>query len=436
MATLKVDLGYTPRAFQKYLHANIKRFNVFVLHRRAGKSIFAIHEMVDQGLRCQLKNPQYAFLAPTYTSAKRIIWQQFKDLCLRIPGATANEAELRIEIPRPAQNDRIKFVLLGAENPAAVRGMYLDGVILDEAAFQPQEIWSSVIRPALSDREGWAIFISTPQGNNWFADLYTSAQNNPEWFTYMLKASESGLIPQGELDAAKQMMSESEYAQEFECSFSAANVGSYWGNEIEKLETTGRVTSVPYDKMLGVQVFVDMGVDDMTAMWFVQQTRGGEVRVIDYHEESGVGWDEYAKLLQGKRYKYDAINLPHDAAVREMSTGKSRVQIVRDLLKGVRVNVLPKYDVADSINAVRMLLSKCWFDASMTEKGLKALKEYQRRYNPKTQTFERTPLHNWASHGADAFRYLAMGLKESNTDDDNSGSGRRQRYAVSDFLVV
>lgn len=435
MTVLKIDLEYAPRTFQQHLHRMVKRFNVLVLHRRAGKTVFAVHEMIDQALRCEKKNPQFAYVAPTYTSAKRIVWDLLKATALKIPGATANEAELRIDIPRPYTKDKIKIILLGAENPAAIRGMYLDGVILDEAAFMLAEVWSSVIRPALSDREGWALFISTPNSANWFYDLYTTAQNNPDWFTYMLKASESGLIAQGELDAARQMMSEAEYQQEFECSFSAANVGSYWGKEIEKLENTGRVTQVPYEKMLGVQVFVDMGIDDQTAMWFVQQTKGGEVRLIDYHEESGIGWDEYAKVLQSKRYKYDSINLPHDSAVREMTSGKSRVEIIRSLLKGVRINVLGKYDVADSINAARMLLSKCWFDKDKTEKGLKALKAYQRRYNTKSQTFERSPLHDWSSHGSDAFRYLAMGLKESHTDGDDSGK-KRQRYAESDFLVV
>jgi phage terminase large subunit len=435
MTVLKIDLEYTPRAFQQHLHKMVKRFNILVLHRRAGKTVFSVHELIDQALRCEKKNPQYAYVAPTYTSAKRIVWDLLKQVALKIPGATANEAELRIDIPRPHTRDKIKIVLLGAENPAAIRGMYLDGVILDEAAFMLAEVWSSVIRPALSDREGWALFISTPNGMNWFADLYTMAKNNDDWFTYMLKASESGLIPQGELDAAKQMMSESEYAQEFECSFSASNVGSFWGKEIEKLEEKGQITSVPYEKMMGVQVFVDLGIDDQTAMWFVQQTRGGEVRVIDYHEDSGVGWDEYAKILQSKRYKYDSINLPHDAQVREMTSGKSRVEIIRQLMKGVRITVMPKYDVADSINAVRMMLPKCWFDADKTSKGLKAIKAYQRRYNAKTQTFEKSPLHDWSSHAADAMRYVAMGLKQSNDGADDSGK-QRQRYAVSDFLVV
>lgn len=433
---LKINLGYEPRAFQQHLHKMVKRFNVLVLHRRAGKTVFAVHEMIDQALRCTQKNPQFAYVAPTYTSAKRIVWDLLKSTALKIPGATANEAELRIDIPRPYTHDKIKIVLLGAENPAAIRGMYLDGVILDEAAFMLQEVWSSVIRPALADRKGWALFISTPNSTNWFYDLYTSAQGNPEWFTYMLKASESGLIAQGELDAAKQMMSEAEYAQEFECSFSAANVGSFWGKEIEKLEEGGRVTSVPYDKMLGVQVFVDLGIDDQTAMWFVQSTRGGEVRLIDYHEESGAGWDVYAKLLQNKGYKYDGIYLPHDAQVREMTSGKSRVETIRSLMKNVRVNVMAKYDVADSINSARMLLSRCWFDKQKTEKGLKSLKAYQRRYNSKTQTFERSPLHDWSSHGADAFRYLSMALKPSDDGGSMDDGKNRQRYAVSDFLVV
>lgn len=430
MSSLEVNLGYTPRSFQDHLHRNMKRFNVFVLHRRAGKTVFAVHELIDQALRCQNKNPQYAYIAPTYTAAKRISWDMFKQVALLIPGATANEAELRIEIPRPATRDKIKIILLGAENPAAVRGIYLDGVILDEAAFMDQAIWTSVIRPAISDREGWAIFISTPQGENWFYDLYKQALEDPLWFTYLARASDTQIVPISELEAAKAMMSEAEYAQEFECSFSAANVGAYWGKEIEKLENTGRITGVPYDKILGVKTFWDLGVDDATAIWFVQIYGRGEIRVIDYVEESGLGLDDYVKILKSRNYRYDGHHLPHDAQVRELGTGKSRLEILQQSMRGERIRVLPKYDVADSINAARLILSKCWFDAEKCKKGIHSLKSYQRRWNPKLKVFEQKPLHDFASHGADAFRYLAMGLDE-NRDDDTVRS-KYQRYSILD----
>ncbi len=435
MAKLEIDLGYRPRPFQALLHRSMKRFNVLVLHRRAGKTVYSVNELVDQALRCKNKNPQYAYIAPTYTAAKRIVWDMMKEVALKIPGATANEAELRIDIPRPYQKDKIKILLLGAENPAAIRGIYLDGVILDEAAFMSSELWTSVVRPALVDREGWALFISTPNGENWFYDLWKIAEECKNWFRYMLKASESGLVPIDELEAARSLMSESEYAQEFECSFAAALVGAYWGKEMEKATSLGRITSVPYDPILPVHTFWDLGIDDSTAIWFCQKVGGHEVRLIDYLEGSGEGLDFYAKELRSKGYNYAEHNLPHDAAVRELGSGKTRQEILRDLLPGQRVKIQPKYDVADSINAARLLLAKCWFDKDKCDKGISALRSYQRAWDRKNKVFQQRPKHDWASHASDAFRYLAMGIDE-NRDGMDAIAGKLQRYQVVDYDLV
>lgn len=429
-----VDLGYKPRAFQAYLHANMKRFNVIVLHRRAGKSIFAIHEMLDQGLLCPHPNPQLVYLAPTYTAAKRIIWQQLKDLCEKIPGTMINEAELRIEIPRPAMKDKVKFILLGAENSTGIRGLYIDYAILDEAAYMEPAVWTSVVRPALADRLGKALFISTPQGLNWFHDIYMQAEEKNDWFRYMLKASESGIIPQEELQAAKELMSDSEYMTEFEVSFAAALVGAYFGQALEKAEEQNRIARVPYDPAMTVKVYLDLGMDDSTAIWFTQNLGGREIRVIDYVEESGQGLDYFADLLRKKGYSYEEIVLPHDGAVRELGTGKSRLETLKKLLRGVRIRVARKHKVEDTINAARLLLAKCWFDKDNCARGINALKNYQRAWDPKLKIFQNKPKHDWASHGADAFRLLAMEINENGpTPEDRA---RYPRFADSKFDVV
>jgi phage terminase large subunit len=184
----KISTGYVPRKLQAELHQKLKRFNVLVCHRRFGKTVFAINEKLDRGLRNPLKNPRYAYIAPLYGQAKRVAWDYLKMYTEKIPGATPNEADLRVDIPRPALGDTVRFTLLGADNPVSLKGIYLDGVTMDEYAEMNPATWREVIRPTLSDRAGWANFIGTPKGRNSFFDLYEQAKTgeDPEWFARSL----------------------------------------------------------------------------------------------------------------------------------------------------------------------------------------------------------------------------------------------------------
>ncbi|MEE8382535.1 MAG: terminase family protein, partial [Thermodesulfobacteriota bacterium] len=230
-----VSTGYTPRELQEKLHKELRRFNVLVMHRRFGKTVFAINEMIDQGLRCTLKNPQFAYIAPTYKQAKMVAWEYLIDFTRAIPGMEINKSELSVTIPRPTRNDKIKYMLLGAESPDALRGIYLDGAILDEYAQCDPIIWGQIIRPALSDRKGWSIFIGTPKGMNHFHKIFLVAQGLDNWYTKMYKASETGVVDAEELVDARATMSEEEYNQEYECDFTAAIMGSYYGNLLNEL---------------------------------------------------------------------------------------------------------------------------------------------------------------------------------------------------------
>lgn len=405
--------GYYPRFHQEILHSELRRFNVVVCHRRFGKTIFAINETIDQALRNKKRNPQYAYVAPTYGQAKRVAWEIVKDATKNIPGVTVNEAELRVDIPRNS-GDFIRIILLGAENPGSLRGIYLDGVILDEYAECAPSVWTQVIRPALSDRMGWAIFIGTPKGSNHFYDVLGVAKKDPTgtWYYRVFKASETKIIPQSELDAAKQTMSEEEYEQEFECSFTAALVGAYYGKHMERAEKEGRIRSVPHDSALAVDTFWDLGVGDTTCIWFMQEYSRGEWHAIDYYEMAGMGLDHYAKFLKEKPYNYGEHYLPHDGAARSLETGRSRQETLEAL--GIRpINIVPKQKVEDGISAVRMVLSKVWFDKDKCAHGIDALKNYEQVWDEKNKIFIDKPKHNWASNGADAFRTFAMGRTES-----------------------
>lgn len=428
MAQTRVSTGYSPRPLQDELHRRLKRFNVLVCHRRFGKTVFCINEMIDQALRFDKKdpktgvvllNPRFAYLAPLYGQAKRVAWDYLKMYTSRIPGVTVNEADLRVDIPREQYQDTIRFTLLGADNPASLKGIYLDGVILDEYAEMNPAAWREVIRPTLSDRLGWAIFIGTPKGRNSFFDLFQRATEGFEqedgsrikavdWFGAVYRARETGIVVKEELESAKLEMTEDEYEQEFECSFQAGLVGAYYSKELAKVEKDGRIRDVPHDSGMPVTTYWDLGMNDTTVIWFVQNV-GPARHVIDYMEASGTSIPEWCAKLRLTGYDIDCLVLPHDARAREMN-GKTREEQFR---KHYRTRVLDRAEIADGISAARSLLSKCYFDKVKCARGLEALRNYQRKWDPKQNVFAPTPLHNWASNGADGFRSFAMGDKEN-----------------------
>lgn len=405
-----VSFGFQFREFQAMLFSKMKRFNVVVCHRRFGKTVFAILYILIKAFQNELKYPIYAYIAPTYGQAERVAWSYFEQMLVNIPGVDYNKAKLRIKIARPWMGDHITLYLLGAENPDSIRGLYLDGAVLDEYAQCSPEIWGQAVRPMLTDRKGWALFIGTPKGMNNFYDIYQMAIrmkfDNPAlgWTTFLAKASVTKVIDDEELKGARMEMSEEEYAQEFECSFSAALVGSYYGKYINDLEDKKQITRVPYEPAVLVDTYWDLGIGDSTCIWFIQQVNG-VFHIIDYLEMSGVGLEYYAAKLKEKVYAYGEHWLPHDGAAKDLSTGNTRQETLATL--GVRVKIAPKLGVDDGINAVRMVLPKCYFDSVATQRGVNCLKNYERRWNSKNNIFEDKPLHNWASHGSDAFRVFA-----------------------------
>ena len=398
-----LKMEYEPRALQRQVHANLKRFNSLVCHRRFGKTVLAINQLVDSGLRCKMPRPQYAYLAPLRNQAKSVAWNFLLDYSEPFRKEQPNIAELRVDLINGA-----RIQLFGADNPDAMRGMYFDGVVPDEYGDMDPTIWSRVLRPAISDRKGFAIFIGTPKGQNGFYDLHQAALKDPEWYTATFKASESGIIAPEELAALKKDMTPEEFAQEFECSFQSPNVGAYYGKEMQAAMDDKRIVRIPWEPSVPVTTAWDLGMDDATAIWFVQQV-GREVRVIDYYENSGEGLTHYAAHLRAKPYVYGEHLLPHDTAVRELGTGLSRVEVLQSL--GINPTVVPIQRVEDGINAVRMLLPKCWFESEKAARGVKALQHYQREWVPKLGTWRSAPKHDWASHAASAFSYLALGLK-------------------------
>jgi hypothetical protein len=399
-----IEIAYKPRKEQLLIHEAIDstRFTVVVAHRRMGKTVSAINHLIKAAIECNKPNPRFAYIAPTYAQSKRVAWDYLLEFT-RPLGAVANISELRVDF----WGRRIS--LYGSDNADSLRGQYFDGVVLDEIGDQNPKIWNEILRPALADREGWCLFIGTPKGRNHFADLRDRAQVTEGWQLLEFKASQTGVLNDKELWAARQEMGEDKYQQEFECSFNAAIEGSYYGQIINDLEAKGRITTIDRDDLCKSFVAWDLGMGDSTCLW-VAQLAGKEIRIIDCMENHGVGLDYYVSWLRENNYQGFTQYLPHDVEVRELGTGRSRKEVLEEA--GLSITVAPRLSIADGIQAVRRMLPRCWFDHK-TKPGLDALRNYRREYNEKQQVFYDKPLHNWASHYSDAFRYLAISLDES-----------------------
>lgn len=405
-----VATGYRPRKHQTILHNSFKRFNVIVAHRRLGKTVCSINEQIDQALHNTLKNPHYAYIAPTYSQAEKIAWEFFKTYCSSIPGYKANEGKLRITIERKDTRDVITFWLLGAENPDSIRGVYMDGVILDEPGEMNPVIWTQVVRFCLADRNGWAIFIGTPKGRNFFYDRYEYAKKNPEtWYSALFKASETGVLPASELADLRAELTEDEVAQELECSFTSALTGLFYSKEMLALRTEGRITAVPHNPRLPVATFWDLGISDDMAVWFVQWD-GTNYNVIRYEEHSGKGIDWWIKELARFPYNYARHHWPHDGVQRELISGKER-WVMAEELGLTPIDVVNRVRIkGDALDATRTILSLCRFDEVLCEAGILCLENYQRDWDTKNKVFKKNPKHNWASHGADGFATFSVGV--------------------------
>ena len=399
----EIDLGYRPRSAFVDFHMRRQRWAVIIAHRRAGKTVACLMDMLDHAL-CKADS-RYAYIAPFYNQAKTVAWDYLKAFARPVLSGPPNESELRVDL---VNGSRIS--LYGGDNSDRLRGIALDGVILDEFADMPPSLWGQVVRPALADRGGWAVIIGTVKGRNQLWAQYEAAQSERDkWFSKVLRASETGILPTEELSDARRIMTVEQYAAEFECDPSAAIMGAYFGKEMAQAEREGRIGQVAYEPDLPVHTAWDLGVGDDTAIWFFQ-VAGSEIRIIDYYAANGQGLPHYAAELAARGYRYGSDFVPHDARVRELGTGRTR----GETLVGLNRNpiLVPGHKIMDGINAARLALPRMWFHADKCRDGIEALRQYRTDYDEKTRAFKDTPKHDWTSHAADAFRYLAMAWGE------------------------
>jgi len=416
---------WSPRPHQKalwgYLQGGGKRACV-IWHRRAGKDDVALNWACEAAYT---RVGEYWHLLPEAAQGRKAIWDavnahtgvrridQAFPLSLR---ATTRDQEMVVRF----KNGSL-WRVVGSDNYNSLVGSSPVGVVFSEWALADPQAWA-FIRPILAENGGWAIFITTPRGPNHAKTTLDLAKSDPAWFWEVLPASKTGVFTEDDLAAELREMQyeygkeegQAFFSQEYECSFDSALRGSYYGPSLTRMTNEGRIGVVPIDRAVLTHTAWDLGISDATAIWFVQCV-GKERRLVDYHETTGVGLDEYARILDAKRtqhgWTYGFHYFPHDIAHRELSNGGlSRVDTLRGL--GVRATVVEQSHVQDGINAVRRTLDYAWIDEKRCERGLNALRNYQRAWNEKMKVFSDAPLHNWASHGADALRTFASGYRD------------------------
>lgn len=412
--SITVPHNFKPRFYQlpvlKALDSGIKRA-IAVWHRRAGKEKTFINYVVKEAVK---RVGSYYYLFPTYSQAKKVVWDgRDKD-----GFAFLDHIPAQLVKSKHSQDLKITLVngsiiqLIGTDNIDSVVGTNPVGCVFSEYALQNPVAWD-FLRPILRENGGWAIFDYTPRGRNHGFTLYQMAKGNPDWFVSLLTIDDTGVLSLEDIEAERREgMDEDLIQQEYYCSFEGARQGTYYGKQMRDAELAGRIASIPYDTAIGVETWWDIGVGDSTAIWFTQ-TVGKEVHVIDYLEASGESIQFYAKALQAKPYSYVSHNGPHDLEAREFGNsgpdGKPMSRVASAKAHGIDFKLVPNQGIEDGIEVARAFIAKCWFDRVKCEKGINALLSYHKEYDEKKKVFQSYPCHDWSSHGADGFRYLAVG---------------------------
>ena len=400
----EIALKYEPREQFIPFHQRSSRFAALVCHRRAGKTVACVNELVTRGIFTKKPKSKYGYVGPFRQQAKEIAWEYLKDATEGIRKGPPRESDLRVTLFNGST-----ITIYGADNPDALRGLYFDGIILDEYGDCKPTLWGEIVLPTLLDRKGWAVFIGTMKGKNHFYKTLERAKTEPSWFHMELKASESGLLDADDLREARAEMTEAQYRQEMECDPNAAVMGTYYSEIIANMERDERMGHFPHNPNELVHVSADLGFSDSTAFWFWQLDSEGPI-MIDYYEADGQKLQHYFDMLHGKEYEYADIWLPHDAKAKSFQTGRSTIE--QFIQQGLPCKPVPKLAVQHGIDAARLILPTVRFDKKCAN-GIEALRAYRRQWNEKTQQFANAPLHDWASNGSDAFRYFALVTDET-----------------------
>lgn len=414
MSKITLPYNYEPRDYQlpllNAMDSGIKRA-VIVWHRRSGKDKTCLNLTIKKMFE---RVGSYYYVFPTYNQGRKVLWdgidrdgfRYISHFPQEILASKPNDTEMKVKTINGSL-----FQVVGSDNIDAIVGTNPIGVVMSEYSLQDPRAWD-YLRPILAENGGWAIFVFTPRGENHGYDIYILAKNDPSWFCELLTAEETQAIPSDILRKERTEIihkdgNDALYQQEYMCNFTVPIAGAYYADQIIQAYNERRISKVPYEKEFPVDTWWDLGINDTMSVWFTQSI-GAELRVIDYYENTGQGFLHYIEKLKNKGYIYGTHTAPHDIKVRELSSGKSRLDAASNL--GIDFAVGPKLSIIDGIDSVRRILSKCWFDEDKCRIGLNALKNYRKQYDDTRKCYLNQPYHDWSSNAADAFRTLALGI--------------------------
>lgn len=424
MQELLLPNNWTPRPYQRqawdYLENGGKRVSL-IWHRRAGKDSMCLNWTATAAIQ---RPATYWHMLPKANQARKAVWEavnphtgirlidQAFPLAIR---ETTRENEMLLRLKNGAT-----WQVVGSDNFNALVGSPPLGIVFSEWALCDPTAWS-YLRMILAENGGWALFITTPRGKNHAHRLHLAAKNDPAWFDQVLTVNDTKAIGKDILDQERKELVDlhgdeegnAMFNQEYLCSFEAPLSGSYYGAILAKADTEKRIGNFPYDPALKVHTAWDLGIDDSTAIWFIQ-VRGPEVRWIDYYQNNGEGLAHYANVLQARKYVYGTHWAPHDIKVRELGTGKSRLETAAGL--GLNFTVAPDTGLADGIEATRNILATSYFNEPKVAVGLDALRNYRREWDEDNKVYKNHPLHDWTSHAADAGRIFAQSYTPGSED--------------------
>lgn len=410
--------GFEPRPYQARLMAYLDNGGtraVSVWHRRAGKDLTALHQTAKMAHE---RKAMYWHCLPTYRQAKKAIWDGFTRDGEKIIDAVfppqivkrRNESEMLVELKCGSI-----VQLVGSDTVDSLVGAGPAGVTFSEYSISKPRTWD-LIRPMLAENGGWASFIYTPRGNNHGKKLYDIAKADPRWFAELQTIHDTGSLPLSLPEEERLAgMPEALIRQEYLCDFTAALVGSVWGDLVEAIEKAGGLVPFEHERD-AVFTSWDLGISDATAIWF-WRLNGDGADFIDHYEAHGKPLSHYFDTLEEKAqtmgYKYAKHWLPHDAAQRTLQTGVSVLDQCRERWGNSSVAIGPSLSLLDGIQAGRWLLQRGVRLHPRTSEGVEALKQYHYEYDEDRKTFGSRPEHDWSSHTADAFRYAATVVRHS-----------------------
>lgn len=393
------------------MHNGYKRI-VTVMHRRAGKDKTCINIVASQS---QKRVGSYYYVYPTYSQGKKAIWNGMDKEGFPFLGHFPKE--IRAGINNQEMIMKLKggslFQMIGSSNIDSVVGSNPVGIVFSEYSLQSPQGWE-FLKPILEENDGWAVFNYTPRGQNHGYDLFTMANNNPNWFCQKLTIDDTGVLNKEDMDRLRaEGDSEEHIQQEYYCSFEAAVPGAYYSSELRLARDEHRICKVPHHKDVLVHLAWDIGSSHSTVIWFWQEI-ANELHFIDYLEGQGEGLDFYVKELIKRKdlcgYRYGEFYAPHDFFAKTFAGGGMSMSERAKNKHNIDSYRVPNIAIDDGIEAARNIFPRCYFDEIKCKQGIAALMAYHKAWNDKNRVFSLRPVQDWSTDAADSFRYAAIGI--------------------------